>query len=474
MRRFSLKLQLVIFSSILGGCSGEVFISKPPVQQDQLLAPKNSDVHSEPPPPDLPDETIVPPNNVSGTYLIGCEPQTLSSSSPVQLQLTCQVKRAGDSALTARGMWAAQLQSPRPGEAVELSDASQGIFILSLLNKNSADSMLSRTLISFAGEVDGQDLSLASKATDTFDSGSNRFKEWLSSLGEETSSDKTTETKPAANPQPPASNSLCPPFYVPVPADGRYATATFCVMKYEAKNSAGSPAALSAPSPWVSISQAIARSSCQALGPKYDLITNEEWMALTINIAGVASNWSSGVVGQGVMNTGHSDNNPSMPCPAASDDQLGYVEGDCTGLSSGNFSQRRTHQLSNGSTIWDVAGNAWELTRTIVPATSPKPFSTIDQVPVDAWRELTMIDTGLNILPQNKLRPLQAEIAFWNDTWTSKVGTGQYFAGSNAGGALQRGGSWSDQINSGLFATGLNLSSSTSSELTGFRCVYRP
>jgi hypothetical protein len=54
-------------------------------------------------------------------------------------------------------------------------------------------------------------------------------------------------------------------------------------------------------------------------------------------------------------------------------------------------------------------------------------------------------------------------------------GIGGYIPGAqNSGGTAQRGGSYGDGINTGIYALALDLQADRAHSVTGFRCVYRP
>jgi hypothetical protein len=407
---------------------------------------------------DLVNEDVIPPNNIMGSYLVSCEASLADAAIPNKIKLTCQIQREDHSLAQTQGDWSGQILNPLPGEKLALMDNKQGLFEVEAAEANTLASTLSRTNIRFNGNVDGTSQDLTSMADKTL----------------EVSGSKIPTETPATAPAP-TPLVQCPAGYILVPADSSYGTSTFCAMKYEAKNVNDTATSQAALSPWVSISQTEARTRCQALGAKYDLISNEEWLAISTNISKVGNNWSTGMVGFGSMNVGHSDNNPSMPCPASTDDSQAYVDINCSGMSLGMFTQRRTHQLSNGEIIWDIAGNTWDWTSYAIPANNAKPFSSLDGAPADNWREFPMIDSGFTSMPRNRLRPMAADQSFWNDSWNSTFGIGQYYAGNNgSGGALQRGGSWDDFLRSGVFAAGLFLAPNGTFNYTGFRCVYRP
>ena len=265
--------------------------------------------------------------------------------------------------------------------------------------------------------------------------------------------------------------------WVLVPGDATYGTSDFCVMKYEAKDVSSVATSQAALSPWVNISQTAAISACQALGSGYSLISNADWLTLGANIANVASNWSTGSVGTGAINRGHSDNNPGGACAASTDDSLGWVQTDCTAKNSSGdvFNQKRTHTLSNGSVVWDLSGNVFDWTSYVIPNVSAKPYGSADGSPVNGSREFTTVNSGLTSMTREELTPTNAQKAFWNDTWASSTyGTGQYYSGTNgSGGALPRGFGWDDGAAAGLFAASLADAPSYSFPYIGFRCVVR-
>jgi hypothetical protein len=266
--------------------------------------------------------------------------------------------------------------------------------------------------------------------------------------------------------------------WLAVPGDASWGTSDFCVQKFEAKDVGSLPTSQASATPWTSISQSTSVLACRALGPNYDLISNAEWLTIVTNIAQVASNWSSGTVGLGTMNRGHSDNNPAMACPASSDDTLGWLQTDCTpkGSSGDVWTQKRTHTLSTGAVIWDLAGNAWDWTSFVIPNNSVKPYVSTDGSPLGSWREFNAVDSGFTGMSRNQMILTNAQKSFWNDGWaTSAYGLGQYVAGnSGSGGASRRGAAWHLASVSGVLALALNYSSIDVDSAVGFRCVARP
>ena len=172
-----------------------------------------------------------------------------------------------------------------------------------------------------------------------------------------------------------ANNFICPANFVGVPSLTGYTTNSFCVMKYEAKNAGAAttsdttddtPVSQAAGTPWRNINRDDSITECTNIDSngKYDLITNDEWQSIARNIELVGSNWKNGTVGDtGGLSTGHSDNVPSGPQAASSDDNNACHETGRTCDGSTWHRQRRTHTLSNGEVVWDIAGNVWEWVR---------------------------------------------------------------------------------------------------------------
>ncbi|MFT4326407.1 MAG: hypothetical protein ACMXYK_02810 [Candidatus Woesearchaeota archaeon] len=208
----------------------------------------------------------------------------------------------------------------------------------------------------------------------------------------------------------------CPDGFVPVPggfvlADGS-TVPDFCVMKYEAKaqeistgnihptggaDSAltlGNFRAVSVPEgrPWVNINWYDSIDRCRAMGDNYDLISDQQWMVMAESILNTPINdLNSSNTGGPNLARGHSDNSPSNSLAAILDSGVrncdisvsldhpnnvgcelkieGYHGTDNNWNqpyreSSGSTGrdQLRTHILSNGEVLWDVAGNVYSWT----------------------------------------------------------------------------------------------------------------
>jgi formylglycine-generating enzyme required for sulfatase activity len=261
--------------------------------------------------------------------------------------------------------------------------------------------------------------------------------------------------------------SVCPSNYAQVPANSSLGvTNAFCVAQFEMKNVASVATSQAASTPWVYITQTNAKTACTSLGTGYDLISNPEWMTIAREIEITASNWSSGAVGIGMLNRGHSDNSPASAL-AVTDISDPYIgTGNNSGQVAGSgWEQGRRHTLSNGQTIWDLAGNVWEWTDwTLGGALASGPKS----CPA-SWTQFPFVSCGAlsaaNYMPGN---PGGAPAASYN----SNYGLGQFCGGS--GGAALRGGRWSSGTGTGAFALYLVSVPSSTDTSVGFRCVYRP
>jgi formylglycine-generating enzyme required for sulfatase activity len=272
--------------------------------------------------------------------------------------------------------------------------------------------------------------------------------------------------------------------WVPVPGNSTFGTNDFYLMKYAASCSDGNGnvlndyntgyqtyanntkactpangrqiAALPGGWPIANISQTSAASYCASIGAH--LITNAEWQTIAWNAQNVASNWSGGTVGSGYIYSGHNDNAPAYALPPDPNDANGYAGETNTG---GN--QKRTLTLSNGSIIWDMAGNVWQWTNdTIQDQNQPSAATT-----GFAWRQFTAITTW-GTMTQQTAGPM-------NNTWSSTQGIGEIYSDGTSGNTtiygFIRGGVWNYGGDAGVEALNLHNTPGFTSSDIGFRCA---
>lgn len=247
----------------------------------------------------------------------------------------------------------------------------------------------------------------------------------------------------------------CPTNYVAVPMMQPYTTHQFCVAKYEMKNVSGVATSQPALAPWVNINRNDARARCAALGANYRLISNAEWQAVVRNIASVGWNWSSGFVGVGALNRGHSDGTPAAGLAANASDNNACSGTGQTCSSTVWHAQRRTNKLSNGQIVWDFGANVSEWVYDDYASLGVSPAISA------AWREASTLGANNRIL----FGPI-------NTSWDSDEGVGQNYGGS--GGGVQRGGDFNYEIARGVFAMWLDLTIFLADEFSGFRCIHNP
>lgn len=254
------------------------------------------------------------------------------------------------------------------------------------------------------------------------------------------------------------SASTCASGYILVPGNPAYGTGDFCVMQYEAKNDGSNNAISQAgTTPWVTITQTEAITSCASTGGH--LITNNEWMTIARNVEQLDGNWSSGLVGTGCLYRGNN----------GEDDACGY-NGSDPEYGVGRDA-KASLALSNGQTIWDMAGNVWEWTNNTISCASAN--CTAGEMPYDAspaseWIEFTAL-AKYGSLSYGAIRPS-------NSAWDSTYGIGKIYTDVNAASpsgnihAFERGGNWVGGADAGVFMLTLRYAPSHSDTNIGFRC----
>jgi hypothetical protein len=258
---------------------------------------------------------------------------------------------------------------------------------------------------------------------------------------------------------------VCPSGFIYVLGNGGLGTNNFCVMKYEARDLAGQTVSVSTGTPLVAIKAVDSQLRCEAITESgyngtFSMISNSEWMTIARDIESTKENWSGGDIGLGKLLRGHSDNVPSnilnIVDNTNSYDGTGNSSADAVGS---GWEQARTHQLSNGSVIWDFAGNVWEWVDWDAD-TAGYNLGPIDEA--TGFKNLNTAPTGsLNIddFQSAGNYPSSAFVGFW---------------AGGAGGAAFRGGQYNNNSVAGIYTIALYLSANISVGEIGIRCVYRP
>jgi VCBS repeat-containing protein len=261
-------------------------------------------------------------------------------------------------------------------------------------------------------------------------------------------------------------NLICPSDYIKIPANATLGTTEFCVMQFEARNSAGTATSSSTGTPWVNITATAAKTECSDLGVGHDLISNREWMAISYLIENQAQNWSVSV-GSGVLIRGNSDGINGMLSISDVNDPY-----DQTGNSTiSGWEQRRTFYTSVTDLLWDFAGNAWEW----VDWTTGGAFDVgFNACTPEAWWELYDIPSVCSPIPNSLDYAPNNPNAISTATYNASYNLGRIYVTSNPlWGAAIRGGYNVDGDNAGIYSLALDAASSDSAFNIGFRCVFR-
>lgn len=292
----------------------------------------------------------------------------------------------------------------------------------------------------------------------------------------------------------------CPTGFIHVPGDPLYGTGDFCVMKYNAKcddnsdgignttyntgydtwpnnsyacNTGGRQIVSSAAGyPIANVTQdngsgSDAKSLCSDRG--WHLMTNNEYMTIARNLEKLGSNWCTDNTGSNcgyspgtnMITRGHSDNGPALALQASTDDSqacYGTVTKDTNTACGAGGTEKRTHRLSNGEVIWDMAGNVWEWTDNTV-LRKDEPDSETSGTPDVGWgwtdfaagsTSRILVNNGVgSSMGYDAIRPSNA-------AWNANQGAGRIYTysdvndTSNTVYAFLRGGGWSNGSSAGV------------------------
>lgn len=253
---------------------------------------------------------------------------------------------------------------------------------------------------------------------------------------------------------------ICPQNFLNVGPNKDLKTIEFCVGAFEGKKGKQNSAVIAPEDrPWVMLTRKDAIEACKKLGAGYDLISNNEWQTIGHEIEKNPLNWSSHVIGEGYLNNGHSDNNPSEVEPVNKSEPCLTSPKNC--LIEKWKQNRRYHFINHNQVIWDFAGNAWEFVKDDVPREFlkilPTDFGSFGQ------------DSRFNILNSKKVLdffgPL-LKVKTWHQGYgfIGKVGDGPVFV---------RGGNVDDFFMSGIYSGGVGAPLDVTHEAVGFRCVFK-
>lgn len=220
--------------------------------------------------------------------------------------------------------------------------------------------------------------------------------------------------------------------------------------------------------PIVYIRQDQAINACPA---GYHLMTNPEYMTIARDAEAQTANWADGVIGSLVSSGGGLKRGN-----AGTNDSATY-DGDDPEYGEGRDSKAML-TLSNGTEIWDMSGNVWELlqydsSNTLIPQNQEPTLSTAvdDGAGVGNYGEFTDI-TGYGMLSYDQIRPAGSTYnrnhgvgPIWTHGDDETVTTGRVFL---------RGGAWVSGWVAGLFSLNLGNAPSYSSYSYGFRCASDP
>jgi len=211
----------------------------------------------------------------------------------------------------------------------------------------------------------------------------------------------------------------------------------------------GTVVSASAGEPITDITQIQAKAACESIGAH--LITNAEWMAIARDIEQVASNWTGGAVGSGMIKRGN----------VALSDAGSY---DGANPEVGVTDAKAKLKLSNGKEIYHLSGNVYEwVDDTIETSQIPTPTG---------WQEYSAsIVWNNSYLPRQEAGPLNVS---YNAT---THGVGRIYLDPDAASpsgdkhAFLRSLYWDYTSDAGVFALSLHRSPSNSLSIIGFRCA---
>lgn len=255
--------------------------------------------------------------------------------------------------------------------------------------------------------------------------------------------------------------------------------------------------------PWTNLSRENAISACQSLGTNYDLISNEQWQILAKEIASNKVNWMtanskgeyspSAAIAQGQVNQGNAFNRVSTSADSTTFNKSNYallysastedeknVCGNltpCTTAGAGgtlinkSFYMKRTHTLSNGKVIWDLAGNANEWIKDDAPGpVALDSFMWMTNLPSSNVLNYREYSNGEGLACSPVTSPVSNRGCGYGLFRTAPSGSAR--AVIRGGGAFVIDRSAVTFALGGIFSTFAGIGTAAHPQ-TGFRCVYK-
>jgi hypothetical protein len=278
---------------------------------------------------------------------------------------------------------------------------------------------------------------------------------------------------------------ICPTGYVKVPdyLDTDTNVLEFCVMKYEAKAVNGAATSQAALTPWVSIQRGAtattadsAWKACRDLGTGYDLISNAQWQSIARNVEaaqsspGVYINWrNNSNTGSNWLNRGKTLGASIVAASTDDNPCFGTSYPNCANRTHGDFAEKRTHELSNGSIIWDLGGNISEW----VKDNSAHAY-TVDQYVNSVTATEGTACTDANICLLGKPKAIFGPLGDYTAKTSIPYGNLGYGFFNSTAGAIRRScqTGLGTEHSCGIFRVSLNQPATYIANNLGFRCVY--
>lgn len=248
---------------------------------------------------------------------------------------------------------------------------------------------------------------------------------------------------------------ICPANYVLVPGNSEQRVDSFCIAKFEMKDVGGVATSQAALNPWVNITRDDANAECVATGGR--LPTNGEWNALAIDISKQDANWEKSVDGDFLrLNRGVATGSSIYPVSNEAEHCSDFGAGCGTSWAI----NKRTHVLSTGKVIWDLAGNTWE------PTSSAFTEGIYNSAYLPAASLALTNIFNFYLVGGYDFRcyqPYNNEYCGMGRAWINNADV--------AGQVLYRGGSSNNNTDTGIFASDFDYDATHTGPQHGFRCV---